>query len=90
MSVHVENLSKTYHSFAAVKHVSLRVNTGELVALVGPSGSGKTTLLRLIAGLEHPDPGSGCIQLHDRDVAAESVANRKSASSSSTTRCSNT
>jgi sulfate/thiosulfate transport system ATP-binding protein len=77
LSVHVENLSKTYHSFAAVKHVSLRVNTGELVALVGPSGSGKTTLLRLIAGLEHPDPGSGCIQLHDRDVAAESVANRK-------------
>jgi sulfate transport system ATP-binding protein len=35
----------------------VRVDTGELVALLGPSGCGKTTLLRLIAGLEAPDAG---------------------------------
>jgi sulfate/thiosulfate transport system ATP-binding protein len=77
MSVEVRHLSKTYGSFAAVKDVSLLVETGKLVALVGPSGSGKTTLLRSIAGLEQPDPGSGSVLLHGRDVAAEPVGRRK-------------
>ena len=77
MSIEVNHLSKTYATFKAVKDVSLRVETGELVALVGPSGSGKTTLLRSIAGLEQPDPGSGTILLHGNDVAAEPVGRRK-------------
>jgi sulfate/thiosulfate transport system ATP-binding protein len=77
MSVEVRHLTKTYGSFAAVKDVSLLVETGKLVALVGPSGSGKTTLLRSIAGLEQPDPGSGKILLHGRDVASEPVGRRK-------------
>ncbi|WDZ92767.1 ABC transporter ATP-binding protein [Nocardiopsis sp. HUAS JQ3] len=36
---------------------SLRVEPGELVALVGASGTGKTTLLHMVAGLEQPDSG---------------------------------
>ena len=36
----------------------LRIEAGEVLALLGPSGCGKTTLLRLIAGLEMPDAGS--------------------------------
>lgn len=42
----------------AVRKVTLKVQAGEMLALVGPSGSGKTTLLSLIAGLLKPTRGS--------------------------------
>ena len=57
--VTLEQVGKTYPGgVEAVRDLSLRVDDGELVALVGPSGSGKTTLLRLIAGLETPTSGA--------------------------------
>ena len=37
--------------------VSVRVDDGEIVAVLGPSGAGKSTLLRVIAGLLRPDSG---------------------------------
>ena len=42
----------------ALDGVSLRVRTGEIVAVVGPSGCGKTTLLELICGLIEPASGT--------------------------------
>lgn len=43
---------------AALADLTLRVDTGQTVAVVGPSGCGKTTLLELICGLQRPDGGS--------------------------------
>jgi len=77
MGIEVANISKTYGTFKALDRIDLAVPDGKLTALLGPSGSGKTTLLRIIAGLEVPDPGSGPIRFHDRDVAGSNVRDRR-------------
>ena len=41
----------------ALRDASLRLASGDFVALLGPSGCGKSTLLRLISGLDRPDAG---------------------------------
>jgi sulfonate transport system ATP-binding protein len=54
----VKGLSKTYDGGVhALEAVSLRVELGEIVAIVGGSGCGKSTLLRILSGLDHPSVG---------------------------------
>src|ERR1700733_2855969 len=75
MSIEVQHIRKTYGTFEALQDVSLRIETGELVALLGPSGSGKTTLLRIIAGLDLPD--SGTVRLHNEDATRRTARDRR-------------
>jgi putative ABC transport system ATP-binding protein len=51
----------------AIDGVSLRVESGEMVAITGPSGSGKSTLLLLIGGLIAPD--AGVVRFNGRDLS---------------------
>ena len=55
--IRVENVSKSFGDFQALKGVSLDVSLGERVVICGPSGSGKSTLIRCINGLEEHQSG---------------------------------
>jgi putative ABC transport system ATP-binding protein len=50
----------------ALKGVSLRIQRGEVVAIMGPSGCGKTTLLNCLSGLDSVT--SGTIKIAGRDI----------------------
>ena len=75
MSIRVENVSKAFGQFAALRDVTVDIPEGELVALLGPSGSGKTTLLRVIAGLEAAS--AGCIWFDGEDATSRHVRDRQ-------------
>ena len=50
MSISIQNISKSFGGYQALKNVSLEVPSGELVALLGPSGCGKPRCYGLLPG----------------------------------------
>ena len=55
--VNVNNLSKNFSSFEAVKKISFSINGSEILGLLGPNGCGKTTTIGMMLGLLKPTSG---------------------------------
>jgi ABC-type branched-subunit amino acid transport system ATPase component len=62
----IDNLVHSYGRHRALNDVSIRVGSGEVVAILGANGAGKTTLLNAIAGLVRPSDGS--IRYRDNEL----------------------
>jgi ABC-2 type transport system ATP-binding protein len=70
--IRIEQFSKSYADFAAVRDLSFSVMPGEIVGLVGANGAGKTTTLRAITGILRPT--SGTISINGNDIEKEPIA----------------
>ncbi|WP_215826567.1 ATP-binding cassette domain-containing protein [Spiroplasma endosymbiont of 'Nebria riversi'] len=55
--IEFNNVYKQYQDNLVLNNITLKVNSGEIYALVGDNGAGKTTCVRLLAGLENPTNG---------------------------------
>ena len=67
VAVEFRNLSRVYGNVKALSGLNLRIEPGELVALLGPSGCGKTTAMRILAGLD--EASSGAVLVGGQDIS---------------------
>ena len=73
VSVRAQDVCAELSGRPVLRDVSLRAESGEVVALLGPNGAGKTSLLKAIAGLL---PYSGSIHIGDEEVSSLSTQER--------------
>lgn len=64
--IEINDLCMRYGKFTALKDIDLKLEKGQVIALMGPNGSGKSTLLKSILGLVVPE--SGCIKVDGSDI----------------------
>src|SRR5438067_4410419 len=73
--IHVQNLTKYYGDYPAVRDVSFTIPKGQIVGFLGPNGAGKSTTMRILAGYLAATSGSATID--GIDVFWNSVAVRR-------------
>jgi heme ABC exporter ATP-binding subunit CcmA len=72
--VQLENVSRLFGRFPALRQISLSFATGRCYVLLGENGAGKSTLLRILAGLLEPTTGSARMLF---DGKAERLADQR-------------
>jgi ABC-2 type transport system ATP-binding protein len=65
-TLEIQQISKRFGDFTAVKDLSLTVRAGRIFGLIGPNGAGKTTTIRMIVNITMPD--SGTIKLFGQTI----------------------
>jgi ABC-type sugar transport system ATPase subunit len=73
-AVRLVGVHKAYGGVQALHSVDLRLDFGQVVALVGDNGAGKSTLLKVIAGAEQPDGGQILVRGESVSVASPDQA----------------
>ena len=73
--IEVEGLTKYYGNFPAIRDVTFRVETGEIVGFLGPNGAGKTTTMRIITCFSPASAGTARIE--GLDVRRDSLKIRE-------------
>ncbi len=74
-AIEMADLCKSFGSFRAVDHLSLKVERGEIFGLLGPNGSGKTTTINMMSGLSTPT--SGAVRVMGYDVRRQARQMRR-------------
>jgi len=74
-AVELIEVSKRYGYLWALNSISLKVDSGELVAFLGPNGAGKTTLMKIAA--THTFPSSGNVKIFEQDAFKNGGQTRK-------------
>lgn len=71
--IQVENLTKQFGDFTAVKGISFDVYKGEIFGFLGANGAGKTTAMKMLIGISKPTEGEAIVAGFDVKVNGELV-----------------
>jgi ABC-2 type transport system ATP-binding protein len=72
-AVETNELTRSFGSFTAVDHVSLKIRPGTIYGFLGPNGSGKSTTIRMLCGILEPSAGDGRVMGFDIRRQSEEI-----------------